>query len=211
MTQTSLGQRLKHEMMQRGITSTDLARRADVKTSFIYDVISGKSANPSTLKLARVARSLGISLSTLAGGPDAINEFIHIPRITTEAVLSNSRISVRKHIAESYQFRTDWISQRLAANPDDLRMIYLHGDGMEPTLCQGDLLMINTARRTPSPAGIFVLFDGTTLMVRRVEYAGSDEEQRLRIACDNAQHASYERSPDEIYIIGRVVWFAREI
>src|ERR1700722_8204055 len=60
--------RLKIEMKKRGIASTGLAKLADVKTSFLYDVISGKSANPSTVKLARVAQSLGVSLAYLVGG-----------------------------------------------------------------------------------------------------------------------------------------------
>lgn len=212
MTETSIGQRLKLEMKQRGITSTDLARRSEVKTSFIYDVLSGKSANPSTLKLARVARTLGISLSSLASAGELLpSEYTPIPRITVEASIHKKRITLQEQTAESYSFRSEWISQRLAASPAELRMIYHHGDGMEPSLQQGDLMMINTSRRTPSPSGIFVLFDGTKLMTRRLELRKSSDSGQICVQCDNPQYAAYERSPEEIYIIGRVVWFAREI
>jgi hypothetical protein len=37
-----IGHRLKLEMQKQGVTSAQLAKRADVKTSFIYDVLSGK-------------------------------------------------------------------------------------------------------------------------------------------------------------------------
>ena len=67
----AIGQRLKLEMKKRNISSAQLAKRADVKISFIYDVISGKSANPSTVKLARVAEGLGVSLAELVGSGDA--------------------------------------------------------------------------------------------------------------------------------------------
>jgi transcriptional regulator with XRE-family HTH domain len=60
-----IGVRLRARMHQCGFSSTELARRAEVKTSFIYDVLSGKSANPSPLKLARLAQAMGVSLSAL--------------------------------------------------------------------------------------------------------------------------------------------------
>ena len=58
----SLGQCLKREMKKQGIKVPELARAAGVKTSFLYDVLSGKSANPSTITLAKVARHLGVDL-----------------------------------------------------------------------------------------------------------------------------------------------------
>src|ERR1700690_1755259 len=87
-----IGQRLKYEMKKRGVTSTELAKRADVKTSFIYDVISGKSANPSTVRLARVAEALGANLADLAGSANNQNhkspggdDYVVIPRIMVDA------------------------------------------------------------------------------------------------------------------------------
>src|SRR3954463_9843442 len=88
-----IGQRLKLEMKRRGITSAELAKRADVKTSFIYDIISGKSANPSTVKLARVAQGLGVSLSSLVGSDAQFaaaarqaqgSEYVTIPHIAVD-------------------------------------------------------------------------------------------------------------------------------
>src|SRR5271163_2061511 len=92
----AIGQGLKLEMKKRGITSPELAKRADVKTSFIYDVMSGKSANPSTVKLARVAEALNVSLAELAGSTGltgnralskhaADNDYVVIPRIMVDA------------------------------------------------------------------------------------------------------------------------------
>ena len=81
---------------------------------------------------------------------------------------------------------------------------------MDPTLCNNDLVLLDIAKTIASPPGIFALFDGMGLVIKRLEYAGSDNT-RLRIICDNPHYSSYERSVDETYIIGRVVWFSREI
>src|SRR5690348_4227352 len=109
-----IGQRLKFEMKKRGVTSADLAKRADVKTSFIYDIISGKSANPSTVKLARVAENLGVSLTYLVGSsqsPDYASKakddtYTVIPRITVDVTGGSSAVvSMVEHEGEPLLFR----------------------------------------------------------------------------------------------------------
>lgn len=215
-----IGHRLRLEMKRQGISSAELAKRAEVKTSFIYDIISGKSANPSTIKLARVADILGVSLSYLAGGPENIaapsrsktqQDYVTVPRIAVDASAGGGSVISEEKEGESYYFRKEWIRESLGAEPSGLRMLYVRGDSMEPTLCHNDIILVDTARKTPSPPGIFVLFDGYGLVAKHVEYAAGSKGQRLRIISDNPQYSTYERSADEAIIIGRVVWFAREI
>ncbi len=219
-----IGQRLRLEMKKRGVTSADLAKRADVKISFLYDIISGKSANPSTVKLARVAEILGISLNYLVGnthnptpGPhsagkrDATDEYVTIPRITVDVSAGGGAVVSHEGEAESYYFRKAWISDQLRTSPDDLRMLYVRGDSMEPTLCNDDIILVDTSKKFPTPPGVFVLFDGFGLVAKRVEFIDEKTHKRIRIASDNPQYSTYERSVEEAFIVGRVVWFAREI
>lgn len=212
------------EMKKRGVTSADLAKRADVKMSFLYDVISGKSANPSTIKLARVADVLGVNLNYLAGHKNNpagsysqharrsdTDEYVSIPRVSIdESHLPGSIIS-KDYEAESYHFRKSWIKDHLQAAESDLRMLYVRGDSMEPTLCNDDLILIDTGKKQPTPPGIFLLFDGFGLVAKRLEMIDAPLHKRIRIISDNPQYQSYERGMEETLIIGRVVWFAREI
>lgn len=48
---------------------SEIAKRAYVRNYFIYDVIAGKSSNPSVVKLARVAKVLGVPLDRLMKAP----------------------------------------------------------------------------------------------------------------------------------------------
>ncbi|MDE3060782.1 MAG: LexA family transcriptional regulator [Pseudomonadota bacterium] len=213
--QYTIGHRLKLEMQRLGITSAELAKRADVKTSFIYDIMNGKSANPSTVKLARVAESLGVSLGYLVGSdtpasPSQLSNdgYVVIPQLAMdnlgEGVVKGSE-------EESCAFRVSWLRERFHTGPEKLRLLRLRDDSMESVLCHNDTLLIDTSSRTPSPPGIFVLFDGAGLLVRRVEYVAYGEPPRIRILPDNPLYSTYERSLEETLIIGRVVWFAREI
>jgi phage repressor protein C with HTH and peptisase S24 domain len=82
---------------------------------------------------------------------------------------------------------------------------------MHPTLQDGDLVLVDISRRAPAPPGIFVLFDGIGLVVKRLEVLANTEPHLLRIIADNPQYTSYDRASTEVHIIGRVVWFARTI
>lgn len=216
---SALGQRLRAEMKKRGISSVELARRGDVKTSFIYDVISGKSANPSSIKLARVAEALGVSLTYLAGTsdspqdgyqfslPSALQDYVAIPR----AVVVGGKLNAHEDPMENCHFRKEWIKKNIGVQPADLRLLTVHGDNMAPTLLGGDTLLIDTTKKHPSPPGIFVLFDGMGLVAKRLEIISQPEKARLRVICDNPHYSTYESTLEEAAIIGRVVWFSREI
>lgn len=213
-----IGQRLKSEMKKRGINSTELAKRADVKTSFIYDIISGKSTNPSTVKLARVVDSLGISLSYLVDGssyneqPHLSGDYISVPNLVAETSGSTmSAVSVHAK-NEPLLFHKSWAEEYLKVAPLNLRMLTLRGDSMEPTFMHNDLILVDISQVMPSPPGFFALFDGFGLAVKRLEFVESSSQTPLiRVISDNPHYSVYERSAADISIIGRVVWFSREI
>jgi phage repressor protein C with HTH and peptisase S24 domain len=88
-------------------------------------------------------------------------------------------------------------------------MLTISGDSMNPTLAHNDMVLIDTSKKHPTPPSIFVLFDGFGLVAKRCEYI--ETTGKIRLSSDNPTYSSYERSADEVVIVGRVVWFAREI
>lgn len=219
-----IGERLRLEMKKRGMTSVDLAKRADVKMSFIYDVISGKSANPSTVKLARVADVLGVNLNYLAGhtnDPAPVHSpyvsrsdegpYVSVPHVSIDISANGAAVASQENEGEDYHFHRSWIRDHLRAQESDLRMMQVRGDSMVPTLCNGDMVLVDTGKKMPTPPGIFLLFDGFGLVAKRLEMVSESGRKRLSIMSDNPQYQTYERGVDETLIIGRVVWFAREI
>lgn len=63
----------------------------------------------------------------------------------------------------------------------------------------------------PTLPGIFVLFDGLGLVAKRLEHVVNSDPPTVRIISDNPLYAPYERSAEEVNIIGRIRWFAREV
>lgn len=209
--------------MERAHTNArELAENAEVGRSFVYDILSGKSANPTTQKLAAIANVLGVSMAYLLYGEDhsgnrrhddvallsARDDVVTIASITVEASAGGSTLVTDEREDKPFFFRRSWVRDTLGASASDLRVIDVRGDSMLPTLTEGDAVLINLKECAPSPPGIFVLFDGYGLVVKRLEFHTQEE---VLIISDNTQYAPYTRKLSEINIVGRVVWFAREL
>ena len=121
----------------------------------------------------------------------------------------------------------DYLRAELRVDPRTTCIIEVQGDSMEPTLRPGDRVMIDTADKCPSPPGVFALWDGFGVVVKRIELlpnslslrtehdsslrAEHDDPPVIRIQSDNPNHQPYERTAEEINIIGRIVWFGRRL
>ena len=127
-----------------------------------------------------------------SAGPGAINEGL-------EEV---------KHV---WFFPENVIRHELRARTDDLRMITIDGDSMEPLLASGDRIVIDTSQRVPAPPGIFVIWDGMGLVAKRIEHEPNSDPSIVKIKSVNPDYETYERGADEVNIIGRVIWTSRRL
>ena len=114
-------------------------------------------------------------------------------------------------LADPWYLPDTWVSAELNASASNLRMILIDGDSMEPTLRSGDQVIVNVARRSPSPPGIFVVFDGLGLVAKQIEVIANSEPPKVHLVSTNRRYPTYERTLDEINIIGRVVWYGRRL
>ncbi len=98
------------------------------------------------------------------------------------------------------------------ANPGAIRVLRVRGESMEPELSEGDRLLVDTARRVPETGEMFVLWDGSGLVVKRVEHvndAGGAPELRLKSA--NPDYADYTCLAQDVHIVGKVLWTVRRV
>jgi phage repressor protein C with HTH and peptisase S24 domain len=232
-----IAQRLRTRIAELGLNVVEVAKRAELKPSFLYDIINGKSANPSVVKLARVASELGVDLSYfLTMQTSTVVPLRQLPREVANHNLINTEIdnavnpqdyvkllSLRTasegieglveegNESEPYFFQRNWIRNHLNANPSDLRIIRVRGDSMEPTLHNNDVILVDLSKNYPTPPGIFVLFDGIGLVAKRIDVMANSTPPSLKIISDNPIYGTYIRLLGDIRVIGRVVWFAREL
>ncbi len=208
--------RIRAQMLRKGLNPKTLAERANVGRSFVYDIINGKSTNPTSSKLTAIAEQLGVSVQYLLTGVHPIlgpkqrewSDLVEIPSIAVEGGQGGNVIVTVDSEKKPYFFRNDWIRNNLKSRAEDLRSFFVHCDSMAPTLQEGDVILVNISIRTPNPPGVFVMFDGMGLSTKRLEMISME---KVRVLSDNQRYSQYERNISEINIIGRVVWVAREL
>lgn len=125
-------------------------------------------------------------------------------------VKGGQTISADKTVGE-WVLPPGYLSRELRAQPDSVGIFEVQGDSMAPTLQPGDRVMVDTNQKTPSPPGIFALWDGLGVVVKRIEFLSGSEPPTIEVISDNTLHERRSRTLEEAHIIGRVVWFARRL
>ncbi|MDZ5650258.1 LexA family transcriptional regulator [Nitrospirillum sp. BR 11828] len=110
-----------------------------------------------------------------------------------------------------WRFPAAYLSAELQVRAAAVRIVEVRGDGMEPTLMPGDRVMVNLADQSPSPPGVFALWDGQGVVIKRLELIMGSHPPLVEIRSDNPHHRVYERAAADIDIIGRVVWVGRRL
>lgn len=208
--------RLRTQMLRKGLNPKTLAERAKVGRSFVYDILSGKSTNPTSTKIAAIAEELGVSVQYLLSGihsnlgpkQQEWSDIIEVSSLKVEPTLGGSTVVTVEQENKPYYFRREWVREKLGVRTESLRAITITGDSMDPTLISGDAVLIDLTRQIPNPAGIFVVFDGVGLVCKRLEMISPE---RINVLSDNNRYSSHEAQLSEISIIGKVVWLAREL
>lgn len=91
----------------------------------------------------------------------------------------------------------------LRAAPRHIRVFEVLGDSMEPRLSEGDRVFIDLRYKKPSPEGIFALWDGYGLVIKRLQIVMGSEPTKVRVISVNPSYEPYEAGLDEIKIVGR--------
>ena len=102
------------------------------------------------------------------------------------------------------------IRHEAGSEPENLRILRVRGNSMEPELRDGDRIVVDVSRRLPA----FVLWDGIGLVVKHVEVArgdavDDDEPPRLRLISANPDYAPYTCLAQDAHILGKVLWAVR--
>lgn len=159
-----------------------------------------------------LARFFGVGESELGGGPGEGNpasyagrrgrsgEWADVPRLPLGASAGPGAVAAEEQPVGQLRFSTKWLKAN-GLDPAMLSAIEVEGDSMDPTLRDGDEILVDRSPR-PLRAGIHVLRVDDVLLVKRVERAG----EGLRLISDNPSYPPIVRPANEVELIGRVVW-----
>ena len=148
-------------------------------------------------------RSMGKSLASLAG----------IPEVDVEASAGPGALADEFVTERGRWFLPEgMIRYEGDADPDAIRVLRVRGESMEPELSDGDRLLVDTGRRMPGTGEMFVLWDGTGLVVKRVEPVQNDGGSLvLRLKSANRDYADYTCNAEDVNIVGKVLWTVKRV
>ena len=107
-------------------------------------------------------------------------------------------------------FQSAWL-RSIGVSPDFARIITARGDSMEPTIRDGDQILIDTSVSEVRDNGIYCVVYGNMLLVKRVHPRMNGS---LQLISDNDVYPPEEVSAGDVpslSIAGRVRWFGRNL
>ena len=142
----------------------------------------------------------------------ALSDYVMVPELDAQVSAGGGVVIDHEQRKGVWPMSRTYVSFFLGVqNPANLVAVEVKGDSMEPTLRPGDRVIVDTGDRLPSPAGIFILWDGLGTVVKRVEHIHNSSPALYRIISDNSIHVTYELMAEEAHVVGRVVWLARRL
>lgn len=98
----------------------------------------------------------------------------------------------------------DYYLRENRLDPKFTDILEASGTSNEPDLRAGDRLIVDRRHRVPSPDGYYALWDGFGVVVKALQLVPNTDPPIVRIASANPLFAPYERSAEEINIIGKI-------
>ncbi len=168
------------------------------------------------LSLAGVTRALlGAEAGTMAparrpytGSKQGRSASVEIPELDVSAIGGGGAIpdmSDPQAETETWEIPAALLAGHTQASVASLRIIRVHGDSMVPDFQPGERVLVNTDDRLPSPPGVFIVWDGFGLVIKRLEVVPYSEPATVRLISSNANYGTYERPLGDVVVNGRVI------
>ena len=144
-------------------------------------------------------------LSEKIAHPD--DDFVFVPQVNG-AISAGGGLVADDSVEMRIAFRREWIQRR--GDPQNMSLIRVSGDSMEPTLLSGDLVLIDHNRNFVDPqGGIYAIALNDSIMIKRLQVIYP--AKTLKIISDNNRYEPLEAMTDQVRVNGKVIWFGREI
>ena len=135
--------------------------------------------------------------------------FVKIPFYPVET--PDSQLIECKRIDDFLCFRAAWIQNVLGRSVRNLGLVTVNGDNMEPTLADGDVVMVDLTDQAPLKDSLYVLYYSGSLSVKRIQCM---LDGTVAIKSDNKAYKMETLSVERVshlLVFGRVVWYGRMV
>jgi phage repressor protein C with HTH and peptisase S24 domain len=219
-----IGNRIKHARGKD--TQREFAKILGFSSSYLSEVESSKT-KPSLELLMRISQITNYSLHWLLTGKGPmfldpsefmvkensasygeLGTFALIPQAALEGGIGTEGKGVEGGVEGKYAFRRTWLQSK--GNFEDFILFEVKGDSMDPTITDGDVVIIDRSKKQVVVGNIYALRTENAVMVKRLQPMDANH---IKAMSDNKLYESYEidLGKGDIEIIGQVIWIGREL
>ena len=200
-------------IQQRRLGYSSISRLIGRNSSYIQQFI--KRGSPRRLDdndRRTLASFFGVDEQVLGGPPLTVRDgLVEIPVLDVDASAGFGAIAESETAHTRFGFDERWLKRLTPAKSPSLSIIHVLGDSMEPTLSDGDEVMVDASDHgSLLRDGIYVLRADDALVVKRVTLKPGG--RKITISSDNPAYPSWDDvDRSGIQVVGRVIWFGRAI
>ena len=200
-------------IQQRRLGYSSISRMIGRNSSYIQQFI--KRGSPRKLDdddRRTLASFFGVDEQVLGGPPAPMRDgLIEIPVLNVDASAGFGAIAESETAHTRFGFDERWLGRLTRAKSASLSIIHVLGDSMEPTLSDGDEVLVDASDQgSRLRDGIYVLRADDALVVKRVTLKPGG--RKITISSDNSAYPSWDDvDRSEIQVVGRVIWFGRAL
>jgi phage repressor protein C with HTH and peptisase S24 domain len=211
MVNTDPRLRLLHLANERGASLSGLSELIGRNSTYLQQFI--RKGSPRKLEETdrrTLARFFGVDEAEL-GAPEEKSsqasakpprgEWVDVPRLPLGASAGPGALAFEEAPIGAFHFSARWLREQ-GLDPRALSAIRVEGDSMEGTLRDGDEILVDRTLR-PLRDGIHVVRTGDALLVKRLD---TGRPGVVALLSDNPAYRTIELPPEEVEVIGRVVW-----
>jgi phage repressor protein C with HTH and peptisase S24 domain len=186
----SVSERIREVAKVKSLSLKDLSEATDTSYRTLQNYISGERGVGADF-LSALSEHLGVSATWILTGippmflsamhpnegmenpttlpvPQPQPDFIQVPRLSLEASAGPGALVDNELQTGFYAFNRKWLARR-HLSPENLSVIAVRGDSMEPRLSDGDLILVDRAQKRIADGIAYVLRIDTDLLVKNVQ------------------------------------------
>ena len=171
----------------------------------------GRGAMQGHVALSNSAEARGVMLSSAGRVPlvseSYATEMIAVPRMSATLSAGGGSHEVGAYAVETHAFPRQWLSRM--GNPSQMVFLDVVGNSMEPSICDGDMVLVDRTGTRATTHGVFAVGFEDTLYIKRVEQRSG----MVILHSDNPDYSAMEICGDELHsfrILGKVIWLCRD-
>lgn len=195
---------------ERGVSLSRLSRMIGKNASYLQQFV--RKGSPRKLEeedRATLARFFGVDEGELGRSKDKSfvnrenddDRWIAVPRLALGASAGPGVLVEGEEAFDAIRFSPRWL-RMMGIERRALSAIAVSGDSMEPTLRDGDEILVDATQRSLRDGIHVVRLDGT-LLVKRVD---TGRPGVVALTSDNPAYRPIECAAGDVEVIGRVVW-----